>query len=873
MMIALSFVSRRAVAAIALLFLLPAARSDAERLPQTVRPKHYSLELTPDLRAAKFKGVEHIDVDLKESAKSITVNSLEIEYQSVTISAGGKQQIGVVSTDKEKEQATFTVPEKIPAGTVRLSICYSGILNNELRGFYVSKTSRHNYAVTQFESTDARRAFPSFDEPAFKATFSVTLVIDKGDTAISNMPAASDTPGPGADKHSVKFETTPKMSTYLLAFLVGDFQCTHGEQDGVKIGVCATPEKLDLTHYGLDVTRHVLHYYNDYFGIRYPLPKLDLIGIPDFEAGAMENFGAITYREALLLIDPKTASVDSKINVSEAIAHEMAHQWFGDLVTMQWWDNVWLNEGFATWMETKPLAAMHPEWNIDQREAARLQNILNLDAQATTRAIRAHADTREQIEQMFDGISYGKAGAVLNMVENYLGKETFRQGVHKYLDAHQYSNATAEDFWNVQTSVSHKPIDRIMDSLIAQPGEPIISFGKRAGRRVDLSQHRFFLSSGIKPDSSQKWTIPVCFKSNAGQDCTLVGPDTTSVAVPAGSLFFSNAGGRGFYRSAYPAEIYAEVLKNVETGLEPVERIALVGDQWAQLRANKASVGDYLALVKAVKADQNAEVISSALANVDAIYQRLANSSQERQDISAWLTKNFRPEYERLGAPTPQDPPNKRELRATLFRILGYYGKDPDVLAQAREMARKYLENQASVDPTLGQTALSVAARNGDAELFDTMQHVYETSNSPELQDTALSLLASFEDRQLANRAMEYAISGKVRNQDAAIQFALELSAPSTRDQAWKFVKEHWDSIHALLTPEIGSALVYSTGSFCSEQARDDVQQFFATHPVASADQAVKHSADRINGCIEFRNQQQSNLKRWLQSLADSPER
>ncbi|HWG21481.1 MAG TPA: M1 family metallopeptidase [Terracidiphilus sp.] len=853
-----------AAAAFACLSFASAPLARAQRLPQTIRPEHYALTLAPDLKAASFTGVEQIALDVKEPTSSVTLNSLEIEYQSVTIRAGGNEQTASVSSDKEKEQTTFTFPRQIPAGKATLSIHYTGILNNELRGFYLSKTAHRNYAVTQFESTDARRAFPGFDEPAFKAAFDITLIVDKGDTAISNTAIESDTPGPGADKHTLKFGTTPKMSTYLVAFLVGDFQCTHGEEDGVKIGVCSTPDKVQLTHYGLEVAKYVLHYYDDYFGIHYPLKKLDLIGLPDFEAGAMENFGAITYRETALLIDPKTATIGAQIEVSEVIAHEMAHQWFGDLVTMQWWDNIWLNEGFATWMETKPVAAMHPEWNIDQEEAAQLDGVLDLDAQPTTRAIRAKADTREEIEQMFDGISYGKAGAVLNMVENYLGKETFRKGVYNYLAAHQYANATAEDFWGAQTATSHKPVDKIMESLVSQPGEPIVTFGEPAGGKVEVSQRRFFLSPSIKTGPAQKWTIPVCFKSGAEPDCKLLAPGATSLNAPAGSLFFANAGGRGYYRSAYPANKYAALVKEVETGLKPTERIDLLGDEWAQLRANDATVGDYLNLVEAVKSDQNSQVISTALNSVGSIYERVAATPQERAAIAEWLRNNFGPEYARLGPPAAEDSSNKRELRSTLFHVLGFDGKDPSVLAQAKEIAEKYLNDPASVDPTLGQTALSVAARNGDAELFDKLQHVYETSHVPELQDGALRLLARFENPELAQRAMDYAISDKVRNQDAAIQFAIELSMPATRDQAWKYVQDHWDAIHALLTPELGNALVGSTGSFCSAEARDDVQQFFAAHKVASADQAIKHSIERINGCIELRRLQEPNLEKWI---------
>jgi aminopeptidase N/puromycin-sensitive aminopeptidase len=824
------------------------------------------LKFTPDLKAAAFSGSEAIDVNIKEPTSTISLNAIELKFQSVEIDVrDGGAQSGSVSFDTEKQQATLTFPKSIPAGDATLKIHFTGILNNELRGFYLSKTARRNYAVTQFESTDARRAFPCFDEPAFKATYDISLTIDAGDTAISNGAIASDTPGPDAGKHTVVFGTTPKMSTYLVAFVVGDFQCRMGEQDSVTLRVCATPDKVALTPFALDVAKFALHYYDNYFGIHYPLKKLDFIGIPDFEAGAMENFGAITFRETALLIDPKTASLRTQKIAALDIVHEMAHQWFGDLVTMQWWDNVWLNEGFATWMENKCVAAMRPEWNIPQYVVADEQDVLDVDAQPTTRAIRASAETPEEIDQMFDPIAYDKAGAVLLMVENYLGEETFRKGVHAYLVAHAYGNATAEDFWNAQTEVSRKPVDKIMESLVAQPGAPILQFGLPASGQVSVAQSRFFLSPGITPDSKQKWMLPVCFKAGAkNQNCQVLTPSSPSLAAPVSQIFFANAGGKGYYRGAYAPAQYAALAAQAETGLTPEERISLTGDEWAQVRANKATVGDFLNLAAALSADPNAYVLANSAGDVGDISDTVASTQEERDLLAAWIRRTFAPAYAHLGDASASDLPNARELRAQLFGVLAHYGKDADLKAQARHIADQYLSDPASVDPTLGQTAVNIAVKDGDAALFDKLEEIYETSSDPELQELALRELVTFTNPDLLERALEYSISAKVRNQDSAIQFAIAMRIPENRDQSWKFIKTHWDQVQTEFTPEMGEIFVDGTGSFCSVEARDDVKSFFAAHPVPAADAALRHALEHIDGCIELRRLQEPNLKKWL---------
>ena len=854
------------LAAVALLAALPCSVF-AQRLEGSVVPRHYTLALTPNLTNATFTGNETIDVLLAAPSNSITLNAAEIAFQSVTADAKGGTQTAQVSEDKAKEQATFTFPKQLPAGPVMLHIQYSGILNGMLRGFYLSKTAKRNYAVTQFEPTDARRAFPSFDEPAYKATFTVSLTVDKGDTAISNTNIVADTPGPETGKHTLRFATTPKMSTYLVAFLVGDFVCTKGESDGVPIRACSTPDKLALTPYAVKAAEFVLHYYDTYFGIKYPMPKLDMIALPDFEAGAMENFGAITYRETDFLIDEKHASIDAKQRVAQVVAHEMAHQWFGDMVTMQWWNNLWLNEGFATWMENKPVAAWHPEWHVPEQEAVSLDNTLNLDAQAVTRTIRAEANTPDEINEMFDGITYQKGGAILGMVESYLGEQQFRAGVHNYLKAHMFGNATAEDFWNAQTAASHKPVDKIMASFIGQPGVPLLTFEQPAGGHVRAMQSRFFLSPAAQRahagDPAQTWTVPVCFKGASGA-CPLLSGAQAQLAAPQAALFFANARAKGYYRSLYPAPVERQLVAQIETGLTPAERISLLGDQWAQVRAGKSNIGSVLDLAVATRADQSAEVTDTVLSDLSAVHARLLATPEEQVQFAAWVVRTYKPELARLGMPAAGDSPEKQELRAELFSLVGGIGKDPETVAEAKKLTAQYLANPDSVDPTLEPAAVAVAAQNGDAALFDRFQKVFETDAIPERAEGALELLAEFQDPALTERAMAYAASGKVKNQDSLLIFARALGRPATHDAAWKYIQANWPAVSAQLTEMNGGYLVRSAGSFCSAEKAQEVKQFFTTHTVHASARGLAIAQSQINDCVEFRQAQEGNVKSWL---------
>jgi aminopeptidase N/puromycin-sensitive aminopeptidase len=860
-------------------------RVEAQRLPGGVRPEHYSLTITPDLKAATFVGSETIDVVLVAPATAITLNAAEIEFVSVKAMVGGQPmtktntgvlrsaqdddsssdaQAALVTLDRAKEQATFTFAQALPAGRVRLAIEYKGILNDKLRGFYLSKTKLRRYGVTQFEATDARRAFPSFDEPSLKASFDVTLVVDAGDTAFSNMKIVSDTTVPIAGKHTVVFAQTPRMSTYLVAWLVGDFKCSEGKSDGVPIRVCATPDKVGLTRFALSEAKQALRDYNEYFGIKYPLAKLDLVAVPDFEAGAMENFGCITFREAVLLVNKRDGALPAKKEVAETVAHEMAHLWLGDLVTPAWWDNLWLNEGFATWMETKEAAKEHPKWRFEQDAAVGKNRTMDEDAGRSTRAVRAQAETPAEINEMFDDIAYNKAGAVIAMVENWVGEETFRKGLQAYVAAHEYGNATAEDFWNAQARVSGLPVDAVMRSFVEQPGVPVVTLSSE-GASDPVTQRRFFLSGAANGTSGvgvagQAWTIPVCIKSAT---CQLLTPQTLELQEgPARQFFYANAGDMGYYRTAYAPEQLKTIVAHAETALTPPERIGLLGDEWALMRAGQGPAGDFMDLVLAVKHDPNATVMESALGRVTTIESRIA-TDEDRERMDKVVRREFGGVYAGLDKGGWFEAEEREELRQTLFAALGRAG-DPAVLTEAMSETQALLGGQKPTDAAVTDAAVALTVAKGDAAMYEKMLRLAQSATDPDLKQDALRTLTRFQAPDLVTRTLEYAMSDQVRSQDSWTLIAQLLSRRETQDAAWAFVQQHWGEIAQRETENSGTRIVEATGAFCTVERRDEVTSFFAAHPVASARRTLARSIESIDDCIHLRAAQEPELRRWL---------
>jgi aminopeptidase N len=850
-----------------LAFALPAT---AQRLPSTVVPDNYTLWFAPDLQKDIFRGRETINVQLTVPASAITLHAAEIDFREVRVEAGGRTQDARVTLDEKTETATFTVPQQIPAGPAVIHVTYTGILNDKLRGFYRSEANGRKYAVTQMEATDARRAFPSFDEPIYKATFEISLMIDSADTAISNGAQVSDMPGPEPGKHTLQFARTKKMSTYLVAMIVGDFVCRGGNADGTPLRICSTPDKRALTGYALEAAEQQLRFYNEYFGIPYPFGKLDIVAIPDFAAGAMENVGAITFRERLLLIDPERASLDVRKQVAAILSHEIAHMWFGNLVTMKWWDDIWLNEGFATWSENKPVAVWRPEWNIHLDDAAATQSALGLDALRSTRSIRTKVETSAEINEVFDGIAYEKSAAVLRMVEGFTGAESFRKGITAYLTKYAFGNATGEDFWREMTASTGRPVYRIMQSLVEQPGAPVLSVRTTCTgttTEIRLRQERFVGAPGATLPP-QVWTLPVCFKANDGQPrCEVISEREQTVSAPSCNNVFANAQSRGYYFTEYPTET-VRALGRSAPGLEPVERLGLLDDEWWMVRGGRHDVGAYMDLAGQLADDETAAVTDAIATRLEFAYAYLVRSP-ERARYAEWVRRRFGPTLRAMGLPGDlRDPDERHSRRATLLKLLGVTGNDPEVQHKAREQALAYIAQPMSLPGTLVPDVLRVAAVGGDVKLYDLyVAQLQKVAGQPDEYYRFFNALTWFSDPALVKRTLAFAVSPAVRTQDTGTLIANLIARPWSQETAWALTKAQWPAlIQKLGTFQGIPTIISSLGSMCSTQNAADVRQFFAKKPVPSAERTLQQSLERIEVCASLAERQSGPMSEWLKT-------
>ena len=849
----------------------------AQRLPGNAVPNHYQLSYAPDLKNATFNGDETIDLTLKSATNNITLNSAEIDIRDASITQAGKTQNAKVSYDVEKEQATLSVDSGLTAGAAKIHIVYNGILNDQLRGFYLSKSEKRNYAVTQMEATDARRAFPGFDEPAYKSTFDISLIIDKNDIAISNGAQISDTPGPGDDKHTVKFQTTAKMSTYLVAMVVGDFKCVSGEVDQIALRVCSTPERANMLGHALESTKHIVHYMNAYYGITYPYGKLDQVGIPDFAAGAMENTGLITYRETDMLVDPKTGSEDERKNVAGVVSHEIAHQWFGDLVTMKWWDDIWLNEGFATWMANKPLNDWKPEWNTNLDDAQETGGALGLDGLGSTRAIHANASTPAEISQLFDGIAYGKTAAVLRMIESFTGEKPFQDGVHSYLKKYSYQNTAAEDFWNEIATVTHKPVDKVMPTFVNQAGAPLLQVkaaceGQKT--KVSISQERFFVDPALAAKGSPEiWQVPVCIKmpNKAGGVCKVLTQKQEDVMIDGCFQWvFANAGGKGYYRTQYNPAMRAKFVPEIGTALRQAERVRFVNDEWAMVNSNRQKIGGYLDLASGLKNETYFAVLDTFLTRVNYISDKHL-AGDDKKKFAAWVRGFLQPFAKKLGmVRQPTDNPNLRSLRNLVLSTLANH-EDPAVLAHFKSLVEAYIKDPATGDPDQLDSAIFMTARHGDAALYDRyLEKMRASTNEPSAYYRYMGALTAFTDPSLVQKTMALGISGEVRTQDLFRIWGGLFDNKEIQKDVWNYYKSNFDTIQERTKGGLGSGQTGVTSAFCDHALRDEAKEFFEKKNIPGSERTLKQSLEAADTCIRFHDSHFKEITDWLGKRSSS---
>jgi puromycin-sensitive aminopeptidase len=795
------------------------------RLPGNTLPRRYAIRLTPDLEAATFTGEEHVEIEISSATNTIVLNALELSIEHATISNGwpGEDvaqaeddflylQAGL---DEATEFLYLEAPSELAPGHYTLHIAFAGVLNDRLCGFYKSTYRddddvEHVIATTQFEETDARRAFPCFDEPAMKAVFSITLDVPDGLFAVSNSSEIAAEPLAGGGRR-VTFADTIVMSTYIVAFVVGPLTATEPVlADGVAIRVVHIPGKENLTAPAIECAAHALSFYSNYFGIPYPSDKLDLVALPDFAAGAMENLGCVTFREAVLLADPAMTSRPELQRIAEVVEHEIAHMWFGDLVTMRWWNGIWLNEAFATFMALLCQDSYRPEWNCFIGFSRDKGGALAVDGLHATRPIEVPVKRPEEAAAMFDVLTYEKGAGVLWMLERYVGAETFRNGVRRYLAAHLNANTETTDLWDaIEAEAPADQIRAVMDSWIFQGGYPVIDAAPSGGEHLVLTQAPFaYLPSDPAPEDSaigDSWLIPALYRSpGQAEQRVLIGAEP-SVIAREGTAVVVNSGAAGFYRVNYDSELLAPLIADLAL-LEPGERYGLIADLWALALAGRGALANFFAVINHLADEDEADVWSvviGALGLCDRVIKE-----ENRPLLASFVRQVLQPQLERVGWTAASGEAEKVPLlRSSLVSALGTIGEDEAVISQARELFAKDHERGESIDADLATAVLTVVSSHATRGEFEQILTRMRHPLSPIDENRHLNCLPAVTDPGLAAEVLELC-TGEIRTQNAPYLLGAMLRSRAVGALTWPFIQEHFadfaerfpaNSIHRML--------------------------------------------------------------------------
>ena len=810
-----------------------------------IYPIHYDIEFEPDFKKFIFRGTEKISIRVSRPASKIVLHAAELEIKKCKISWNGREIKPKIQLDSKIEQLTITLPQKI-SGTAILSIDFIGQLNDKLVGFYRSKYKykgkEKHLATTQFEAADARRAFPCWDEPEAKATFDVSLLVDNNHTAISNMPVISKKKtGP---KTLYRFDTTPIMSTYLLYLAVGEFEYISSKSGKTLIRVITTYGKKHQGKLSLEFTKQFLSYFEKYFKIKYPLPKLDMIAIPDFASGAMENWGAITFRETILLYDPKTSSTETKQHIAEVIAHEIAHQWFGNLVTMKWWNDLWLNESFATFMATKAVDTLYPEWDFwDQFLISEMTGGLSLDSLKSSHPIDVPVKSPADVRQIFDEISYNKGGCVLMMLENFIGEDNFQKGLYGYLKKHEYANATTEDLWNSLGSISRQPVRQMMNTWVRQIGYPVVE-AQVKDSKLRLSQRRFLLEDNGKTKQGN-WIIPLSVRTGDRVVNKLM---KGQVTIPYKEDWFKvNDGQKGFYRVKYDETALESLGKKVEEkAISNVDRWSIHHDLFALCVSNKMSFKNYLDFVRHYEEEEDYVVLSDIIGSLNFFYTIL---SKEKvwQEIKEFNQDFFNRVFSRLGWDTVKgEKPTTALLRGQIISSLGRL-EDEKIISEAKSRFSNLLKT-GQLSPDLRGPIYSIIAWSGNASTYQKILGLYRKAPTQEEMVRLLSSLANFQDKKLLSKTLSFTLSKEVRTQNLFQPIARMVTNPQGKELVWPWIKQNWEGIvsrfgvgNPLLNRIIGSVSVEA-----DLEKEKEIKKFFTKHHVPGTEMKLAQTLERI---------------------------
>ncbi|PYL68500.1 MAG: aminopeptidase [Verrucomicrobia bacterium] len=851
------------------------------KLPKEVVPTDYAVRIIPDIDKLNFSGTETVKLTVRSRVRKLVLNALELKIEAASID--GKELPGsAIKADIKNELLTLALPSELPTGEHALTLRFTGKINEQGQGlFYMRYQEKGSGARkimlgSQFEATDARRFFPCWDEPAFRARFQLTAVVPENWLAVSNMPVESEKKI--ADFKEVRFAATPPMSSYLNVFVAGELDFIESRSGLTRLRVIATKGKAEMGRYALEATAQILQYYNDYFGVAYPLPKLDQIAIPGGFGGAMENWGGITYYESKLVFDPKSSSAETKQDIYEVLAHEMAHQWFGDLVTMGWWDNLWLNEGFASWMGSKCTAHFNPQWEVwlrrefprdpSRRVGIAKEVAMEGDARSTTHPIQQPVATEAEANTAFEDITYKKGQSFLRMLESFLGEDFFREGIRRYLAAHLYSNTTTADLWNALSEASGKPVGEIAAGWTEQPGFPLVKVKREQGGNVSLLQERFTINFTSAPPL--KWKIPLTYAivGETPETLLMTGGVDGIRNIPANRPLKLNVNGAGNYRVEYD-EASWKLLLGALKNLGVDDRVNLLGDTWALVQANRAPVALYFDSEEKLPASTELAEREQIVHVLDFI-NRLLSGSPEQEKFQQYARSLLLPTLDAVGWEAKSDEkPATAILRASLITALGNLN-DPKIVANCRERFKAFVTNPESLAPDLRSAVFSVVGRYADESTWNELHQLGLKTTSIEEKQNYYDALADAIDPKLLKKTLPIALTDELPTSRAVflvLRVARESGHP---DVAWDFAKTNMKTL--LAKSDALGANTYAPGlfTFFADDSRAQELTKYAKNslPAASASQVAK-AVDEIRYLSELKKRLARQLKGWTEKKAD----